>query len=88
MGLSIVHFRGSQIAFLNYDVFLILKVVLVLANSADPDEMQHYAAFHLGLHFFFFEKYPFRGYHNTKGLSILILQSCCGGGESCLLCFD
>ena len=27
-----------------------LKVVLILANSADPDEMQHYAAFHLGLH--------------------------------------
>ena len=25
-------------------------VVLILANSADPDEMQHYAAFHLGLH--------------------------------------
>ena len=25
-----------------------LKVVLILANSADPDEMQ--AAFHLGLH--------------------------------------
>ena len=22
----------------------------VLANSADPDEMPHYAAFHLGLH--------------------------------------
>ena len=21
-----------------------------LANSKDPDEMQHYAAFHLGLH--------------------------------------
>ena len=22
----------------------------VIANSADPDEMPHYAAFHLGLH--------------------------------------
>ena len=29
----------------------------VLANSADPDEMQHNAAFHLGLHFL--PKYPF-----------------------------
>ena len=27
-----------------------LKVVLILANSADPDEMQHGASFHLGLH--------------------------------------
>ena len=27
-----------------------MEVVLILANSVDPDEMQHYAAFHLGLH--------------------------------------
>ena len=33
-----------------FTVFLPLKGVLVLANSADPDEMQHYAAFHLSLH--------------------------------------
>ena len=26
-----------------------VKIVFILANSADPDEMQHYAAFHLGL---------------------------------------
>ena len=32
--------------------------VLILANSAEPDEMQHYAAFHLGLHCL--SKYPFR----------------------------
>ena len=32
---------------------------LILANSADPDEMQHNAAFHLGLHCL--PKYPFRG---------------------------
>ena len=31
-------------------IFLSLKIVLILANNADPDEMQHYAAFHLGLH--------------------------------------
>ena len=35
---------------IDYDVFLSLKVVLILANSADPDEMQHSAAFHHGLH--------------------------------------
>ena len=37
VGLYIVYFRA-----LNYDVFLSLKVVLILANSADPFEMQHF----------------------------------------------
>ena len=31
---------------------------MILANSADPDEMQYYAAFHLGLHCLL--KYTFR----------------------------
>ena len=35
---------------LNYDVYLSVMVVLILARSVDPDEMQHYVAFHLGLH--------------------------------------
>ena len=66
MGLSILYFKGSQVEFfLNYSVFLSLKVVLILANSVDPDEMQHYAAFHLGLHCL--PKYPFRGFQYTKG---------------------
>ena len=50
MGLPFLYFKGAQVKILNYDVFLSLKVVLILANSADPDEMQQYAAFHLGLH--------------------------------------
>ena len=29
-------------------VFLSLKIVFVQSNSEDPDEMLHYAAFHLG----------------------------------------
>ena len=45
--------------FLNNDVFLSLNFFLVLANSADPDEMQHYAAFHLGQHCL--PNYPFSG---------------------------
>ena len=49
---------------LNYDGFLSLKVVLILANSADPDEMQHYATFHLGLHCL--PKYSFRGFQYTN----------------------
>ena len=31
-------------------VFMSLKIVFVLANSADPDEMAPYEVFHLGLH--------------------------------------
>ena len=42
-----------------------LKVALILANSADPDEMQHYVAFHLGLYCLL--KYMFRGFQYTKG---------------------
>ena len=40
------------------------EVVLILTNSADPDEMQHCAAFYLGLHCL--SKYPFGGFKNTK----------------------
>ena len=39
MELPIAHFRGL----LDNDVFLSLKDVLILTNSADPDEMQQYA---------------------------------------------
>ena len=65
MELPIVYFKGSQVEISNYDVLLSLKIVLILANSADPDEMQHYSAFHLGLHCL--HKYPFRGFQHTKG---------------------
>ena len=27
-----------------------MKIFFTFTNSVDPDEMQHYAAFHLGLH--------------------------------------
>ena len=36
--------------FLLYGVFPSSNVVFILANSAHLDEMQHYSAFHLGLH--------------------------------------
>ena len=64
VGLPIMYDRDLRLYFLNYDVFLSLKIVLNLANSAEPDEMQHYAAFHLGLHCL--QKYSFRGFPNTK----------------------
>ena len=38
-------------------------------NSDYPDEMQHNAAFHLGLHCL--QKYSFWGLLNTKGLNAL-----------------
>ena len=47
-GWSIVYIEGSQVII----VFLSLKIDFVLANSADPDEMPQFVAFHLGLHCF------------------------------------
>ena len=47
MGLPIVYFEGYNL--LNYSIFLPLKIVLILANSADPDEKQHSAAFQMCL---------------------------------------
>ena len=40
-------------------------IVFIFTNSADPDEMLHYAAFHEGLHCL--SKYPFRGFPFSKG---------------------
>ena len=42
---------GQRLYFPNKIVFLSLKIVPVSANSVDSDEMLHYAAFHLSLHF-------------------------------------
>ena len=50
-GWSIVYIEGSQVIISKkYTLFLSLKINSVLANRADPDEMPHYVAFHLGLH--------------------------------------
>ena len=46
MDLSILYFKG----FLNSNIFQALKIAFILANSVDPDEMPHYAAFHQGFH--------------------------------------
>ena len=62
-----VYFEGSQ-GIPTKTEFLSLNIVLVLTNSADPDEMQHSAAFHLGLHCL--QKYPFRGFLYTKGWQV------------------
>ena len=60
-------FKGSHVySFLNHNVSLYLNVVLILENSVDPDEMQHYAAFHLALHCLP-PKYQVSGFQCTKG---------------------
>ena len=41
MDMSILYFTGSLVK---------ISIFFILANSADPDEMLHYVAFHLGLH--------------------------------------
>ena len=73
MGLPIVYFKGSQVKFSNYDVFLSLKLVLILANSADPDEMQQKIILILANSAdpdssgsSLFSKYLFRGFQYTK----------------------
>ena len=48
-----------------YDILLSLNVVLILANNADPGEMQRFAAFHLAI--FCLQKYLFRSFQYTKG---------------------
>ena len=52
-----------------------LMVVLILANSTDPDEMLHSAAFHLGQHCL------------SKYLVILLLWIICVIYVLCLSCF-
>ena len=57
-----VHYINLGVTGYNFQkkiVFYSLTINFVLANSADPDEMPHYAAFHLGLHCL--PKYPFTG---------------------------
>ena len=49
-------------------IFFSLKIYFILANSADPDEMPHNVAFHLGHHCL--PKYLIRGFSSIyKGLT-------------------
>ena len=49
------------------------KIKFVLTNSVGPDEMPHYAAFHLGLHCL--PKY-LRGFLSPKELKSLFTNAC------------
>ena len=67
-GWSIVYLEGSHIT-ISKNNCISLKIDFVLANSADPDKMLHYVAFHLGLHCL--PKYPlyYKGVSVLKGLN-------------------
>ena len=47
------------------NIVFCLNTIFTFANSVDPDEMQHNAAFHLGIHCL--QKYSFRVLTYTKG---------------------
>ena len=57
-------FTSVHCVFLNYDVVLSLNVVLFITNSVDPDEMLHYAAFHVDPQCL--QNYLFMGYQYKK----------------------
>ena len=47
---SIVLFKGLQVLIFKQNcIFFSLKIIFVVTNSVDPDEMPHYAAFNLDL---------------------------------------
>ena len=59
MGLSVIYLKWSQVKLfkiINYELQS-LKILFILANSEDSDEMPRIAAFHLGPHCL--QKYPF-----------------------------
>ena len=37
-----IYFKWSLVEFFNFDVFLSLKVILILINSTDPDELPYF----------------------------------------------
>ena len=60
---GIVHYISKGVTDRNFQIifyFQSLRIVFILENRADPDEMLHSAAFHLGL--LCFSKNPFRGF--------------------------
>ena len=50
LGESIVHIYGYYVIIFRNIVLFCLKIFITLIKSIYLDEMQHYAAFYLGLH--------------------------------------
>ena len=68
---SIVYYimRGHRLYFCIFQKFIVslsLKIDFSVENSADPDEIPHHAAFHLGLHCL--SKSPYVGFLVFTGL--------------------
>ena len=59
LGVSGYNFQKKYCIPLSEDLF-------TFTNSVDPDEMQHNASFHRGLHCLKSQNYSFRGFQNTK----------------------
>ena len=65
MGLSILYYKGFPVKIAIKWCISVSENCFILANSADPDELQPYVAFHLGLHCLFI--YLFTRIQNQKG---------------------
>ena len=68
--------KDTQVIIFKNIVIFCLKIFFIFANSVEPDEMQHFAAFHLGLHCL--QKYSFRGIQrvNIKPVGIMNKHHC------------
>ena len=64
-GGSIVYIEGSQVIISKQYYISFSEDHFVFPNSADLDEMPHYAAFCQGIHCL--PRYPFRGFWFTMG---------------------
>ena len=58
LGVTSYNFKKYYISFSEFEIDFLL------ANNADPDEMLHYASFHLDL--YCLPKYLFRGFWSSK----------------------
>ena len=63
--------RGVRLSFSKKYCIFCPKIFFLYLDSVDPFEMQHYAAFHLGLHCL--EKYSFRGFPVNKWAKMLLV---------------
>ena len=63
-----VNIFGCQVLIFKKCYIILSGDLLTLANSVDPNEMQHYAAFYLGL--YCLQKYSFMGFLKTKCLKV------------------
>ena len=64
LGKSVAHIWGCQVKIFKKYRILLSEDLFSFIDSVDPDEMQHCAAFHLGLHCL--QKYSFRGFSNIR----------------------